>query len=38
VDSLPYFALAIGIVCTTYVATQKIRIGVGRRKLSEDCK
>ena len=32
VDSLPYFALAIGIFCTTYVATQKIRIRVGRRE------
>ena len=32
VDALPYFALAIGIFCTTYVATQKIRIRVGRRK------
>lgn len=31
-ESLPYFALAIGIFCTTYVATQKIRIRVGRRK------
>jgi len=31
-DSLPYFALAIGIFCTTYVATQKIKIRVGRRK------
>ena len=38
VDSLPYFALAIGIVCTTYVATQKIRIRVGRRRQSKECK
>jgi len=38
VDSLPYFALAIGMICTTYVATQKIRIRVGRRRQSKECK
>ena len=38
VDSLPYFALATGIFCTTYVATQKIKIRVGRRKESKQCK